>query len=115
MFTDRFGDSLQAATGSKKIILGTDSLDLSWVRQGNVVTYTLNGYLRSSSGNRYAYSNFLPFNHPLSLSVISSFVAQTDLKTYGDMQINGKDLVLYLPSYGNALTVRSTLTVVVKD
>ena len=115
MFTDRFGNELQATTGSKQIALGTDKVTLSWYRQGNVVTYNLSGNLASSSGNRYAFSDVLPYNHGNCVSVISSFVGQTDIKVYGDMAIDGKTVALYLPTYSNALTIRSTLTVVVAD
>lgn len=115
MFTDRFGNELQATTGSKNFNLGTDKVTLSWYRQGNIVTYSLEGTLSSSSGSRYAFSNFLPFNHPRVSSVISSFVAQIDLRIYGDILVDGKEIVLHLPSYGNALSIRSTLTVVVSD
>ena len=115
MFTDRYGNELQTTKGSKQITLGTDKATLSWYRQGNVVTYSLEGTLSSSSGSKYAFSDFLPFNHPRVSSVISSFVGQTDIKTYGDLSIAGKDLALYLPKYESALTIRSTLTVVVVD
>ena len=87
MFTDRYGNELQATTGYKDIAIGTDKARISWLRQGNVVTYTLDGTLSSSSGNRYVFNGILPFKHPMSYGVISSFVAQTDLKNYGDMQI----------------------------
>lgn len=115
MFTDRYGNELQTTKGSKQITLGTDKVTLSWYRQGNVVTYSLEGTLSSSSGSRYAFSDFLPFNHPIVSSVISSFVAQTDLKTYGDILVDGKEITLHLPSYAAALTIRSTFTVVVVD
>lgn len=115
MFTDRYGNELQATTGSKQITLGTDKVTLSWYRQGNIVTYSLEGTLSSSSGSRYAFSDFLPFNHPRVSSVISSFVAQTDLRIYGDILVDGKEIVLHLPPYSAALSIRSTLTVVVAD
>lgn len=115
MFTDRYGNELQATTGSNNFNLGTDVVTLSWSRQGNVVTYNINGNLSSSSGSRYAFSDFLPFNHPRVSSVISSFVAQTDLRIYGDILVDGKEIVLHLPPYSAALSIRSTLTVVVAD
>lgn len=115
MFTDRYGNELQATTGSKNFNLGTDVVTLSWSRQGNVVTYNISGNLSSSSGSRYGFTNFLPYKHDNCVSVISSFVGQTDIKTYGDLSIAGKDLALYLPKYESALTIRSTLTVVVVD
>lgn len=115
MFTDRYGNELQPTTGYKDITIGTDKARISWARQGNVVTYTLDGTLSSSSGNRYVFNGILPFKHPLSYGVISSFVGQTDIKTYGDLSIAGKDLALYLPKYESALTIRSTITVVVSD
>ena len=115
MFTDRFGNELKPTTGYKDLTLGTDTARISWTRQGNVVTYTLRGTLSSSSGNRYVFNGILPFKHPMSYGVIASFVAQTDLKTYGDMQIFEKDVTLYLPSYGAPLSICSTISVVVAD
>ena len=115
MFTDRFGNELQDTTGYRDITIGTDKARISWARQGNVVTYTLDGTLSSSSGNRYVFNGILPFKHPMSYGVISSFVAQTDLKNYGDMQIFEKNVTLYLPTYSAALTIRATITVVVAD
>ncbi len=52
MFTDRYGNELQATTGSKNFKLGTDVVTLSWSRQGNTVTYNISGNLSSSSGSR---------------------------------------------------------------
>lgn len=115
MFTDRFGNELEPTTGSKSITINGRTGTLYWNRQGNVVTYLLDITLGSDSGGRYQFDNFLPYNHPLTYATISSHVAQTDLRTYGDMFVNSKTLVVHTPNYAADHTIRGSLTVVVAD
>lgn len=115
MFTDRFGNELQATSGSKSITINGKTGTFYWNRQGNVVSYMIDITLDSDNGGTYTFENFLPYNHPLAYATISSYVATTDVHAYGDMRTNGKQLTIYTPSYGNSHTVRGTLTVVVVD
>lgn len=115
MFTDRYGNELKDISGSKDITINGRTGKLYWNRQGNVVTYLLDITLGSDGGGRYQFDNFLPYNHPLSYATISSHVAQSDLRSYGDMFVDNKNLVVHTPNYGNEHTVRGSITVVVAD
>lgn len=115
MFTDRFGNELKPTTGSKSITINGSTGTLYWNRQGNVVSYMIDITLGSDSSGTYTFDNFLPYNHPLAYTVISSYVGNTDVHAFGNMRTNGKQLTIYTPPYANNHTVRGTLTVVVAD
>jgi len=112
---DRFGDQFHCEKGSLNINLGSDTGQISYSKNGTVVTYTFDSTVKSTNGNKYEFNNFLPFSHPLSYGTIASFVGPNDLKIYGDIRIKDKDIWLYLPTYSAPVTLRGSVTVVINE
>lgn len=114
--TDRYGNTLPAETGEKQFTISGRTGKLSWTKRGDVVSYLIDITLSSSSGGRYEFEDFLPYKHPVTYGTLSAWVGTTDVRAYGDFQITSEgNLILDLPKYGNALTVRGSCTAVITD
>lgn len=114
--TDRYGNTFPAETGEKQFTIFGRTGKLSWTKRGDVVSYLIDITLSSSSGGRYSFDNFMPFQHPTIYGVLSAWVGTTDVRAYGDFQITSEgNLILDLPRYENALTVRGSCTAVITD
>lgn len=111
---DRYGNTLPAETGEKQFTIFGRTGKITWTKKGDVVSYLIDITLSSSGGGRYSFNDFMPFNHPTTYGMLSSWVGTTDIREYGDFQITREgSLIIDLPKYDNALTVRGSCTVVI--
>jgi hypothetical protein len=111
---DRHGNQLKSETGTFHFTVGTDKGKVDYSRNGNVVTYMLEITVSSSGGNRYEFSELLPYYHPRSIAVITGFVGTSLVVTGGSMIIRGKELIFNFPKYGSEVTFLASITATIE-
>ena len=115
-FVDRYGNTLPAETGEKQFTIFTSTGKLTWRKKGDVVSYLIDITLSNSSGGRYEFADYIPFKHLHTYGTLSAWVGSNDVRQYGDFQITPDgSLIMDLPKYSSALTVRGSCTAVILD